>query len=215
MLYTDKSVRCTGRNNQGQIGDNDGTFSNKFGPVLAVGPANPVRIRTGAEHTCALIGDGTMQCWGTNYTGQLGDGTMGGYALAPQPVHGITNAIDALTGGYFTCAVLTDHTAQCWGRNQDGQLGNGDSTTDVPLPGPVQNLGPVAGFSAGGYHACALMADGSAKCWGRNGSGQVGDGNENAATGPRFCTGAGSGTSVVLWPLPSCPSWLRPQHCAV
>ena len=196
VIYSDQSVRCTGLNNQGELGD--GTFSRKFSPVLVGGLANPARIRTGAEHTCALIGDGTMQCWGSNYTGQLGDGTMGGFAMVPQPVHGITNAIDALTGGYFTCAILPDHTVQCWGRNQDGQLGNGGSTTDVPLPAPVQNLGPVAALSAGGYHACALLSDGTAKCWGRNSRGQVGDGNQNTpVTVPTPVSGLTNAVQVV------------------
>src|SRR5207244_1175901 len=80
------------------------------------------------------------QCWGTNYTGQLGDGTFGSFALVPQFVHNMTTAIKAIPGGYFTCAIVQDHTAQCWGRNQDGQLGNGAATTDIGLPRPVLGL---------------------------------------------------------------------------
>src|SRR5678816_1980660 len=94
------------RNSQGQVGN--GTYTNVFEPAIASGTVNPVTLHTGLEHTCTLVGDGRIQCWGSN---------------------------------------------------QDGQLGNGDSTTDVPLPAPVQGLGPVADFAGGGYHACAIMSD--------------------------------------------------------
>ena len=139
---------------------------------------NPVALRIGNEHTCTLVGDGRMQCWGTNYTGQLGDGTFGGFAMVPQFVHNIDGAMKAIIGGFHTCAILADRTVQCWGRNQDGQIGNGDSTTDVTLPVPVGGLGPVQDLVGGGYHSCALMTDNSVRCWGRNGRGQVGDGTD-------------------------------------
>ena len=203
VLYSDQSVRCTGLNSQGEIGN--GTTTNALEPALAAGTVNPATIRTGVEHTCTLVGDGTMQCWGTNYTGQLGDGTMGSFAVAPQLVHGIANAIKAITGGFHTCAILPDRTVQCWGRNQDGQLGNGDATTDVPLPGPVQNLGAVADLSSFGYHNCALMPDRTAMCWGRNGRGQVGDGTDNSpVTLPHQVVGMNSAIALSLGGYHSC-----------
>jgi alpha-tubulin suppressor-like RCC1 family protein len=196
VMYSDQTVRCTGLNNQGEIGNN--SYFNVSQPTLSIGTENPVALLTGMEHTCTFVGDGRMQCWGTNYTGQLGDGTMGGFAMAPQFVHNITNAIKGVTGGFHTCAILPDHTVECWGRNQDGQIGNGDSTTDVPLPVPVSGLGPVADLSAGGYHTCALMADHSARCWGRNGRGQLGDGTVNSASTPVPVSGLT--TAAVLKP---------------
>jgi alpha-tubulin suppressor-like RCC1 family protein len=204
VLYSDQSVRCTGFNSQGEIGN--GTTSNALDPALAAGTVNAVAIRNGAEHTCTLVGDGTMQCWGTNYTGQLGDGTMGSFAVAPQLVHGITNAIKAITGGFHTCAILSDRTVRCWGRNQDGQLGNGDSTTDVALPGgPVQNLGAVADLFGGGYHNCALMGDRTVQCWGRNGRGQVGDGTDTSpVTVPHQVSGMNSAVALSLGGYHSC-----------
>src|SRR5205814_2966436 len=132
--------RCTGRNSCGQVGDSS-LLPQSHLIVIAV--PNAISVVRGTEHNCALIGDGTMQCWGANYTGQLGDGTMGGYSVAPVTVHNLTTVIRAATGGYHSCALLSDHTVNCWGRNQDGQLGNGDSTTDVPLPVAVAGLSGV------------------------------------------------------------------------
>ena len=187
LLYSDQSVRCTGRNNQGQIGD--GSFNMALEPIVPSGMVPSGASRVGSEHSCSFVPDGRMQCWGTNYTGQLGDGTIGGFALVPQFVHNISNAIKAVTGGFHTCAILADHTVQCWGRNQDGQIGNGDSTTDVTLPVSVVGLGPVADLSAGGYHTCAKMSDNTARCWGRNGRGQLGDGTVNSSSTPVTVSG--------------------------
>ncbi len=203
VLFSDQSVRCTGQNSQGEVGNN--TFTNVFEPAVAIGTTTPVSLRTGLEHTCTLVSDGRMQCWGTNFTGQLGDGTMGGFAMVPQFVHNMTTAIKVVTGGFHTCAILPDHTAQCWGRNQDGQLGNGDSTTDVPLPGAVQGLGPVADLIGGGYHNCALIGDGTAKCWGRNDRGQVGNGTSvGPITQPQQVSGLTTAAALSLGTYHSC-----------
>jgi alpha-tubulin suppressor-like RCC1 family protein len=102
-------------------------------------------------------------------------------------------------------AILSDHTVQCWGRNQDGQLGKGDSTTDVPLPAPVQNLGAVADLASGGYHNCALMPDHTVQCWGRNGRGQVGDGTDTSpVTQPHQVVGMTSAAALSLGGFHSC-----------
>jgi len=202
VMYSDGSIRCTGLNNQGEIGNND--YHNVSEPAIAIGTVSPAVLLTGNEHTCTFIADGRMQCWGTNYTGQLGDGTFGGFALVPQFVHNISNALAGFTGGYHTCAMLADRTMECWGRNQDGQIGNGDSTTDVGLPVPVSGLGSVAGFSAGGYHNCALMPDNSVECWGRNVRGQVGDGTTNSPVSTPHLVNGLHAASLTLGGYHSC-----------
>src|SRR4029079_9581953 len=90
---------------------------------------------TRIEHTCSLLADGTIRCWGTNYVGQLGDSTTAGLSQKPKARQGIANAIGLAVGGFHNCALLSDRTVKCWGRNQDGQVGNGDNTTDVSAPG--------------------------------------------------------------------------------
>ena len=173
-LMTDRSIRCAGLNNWGQLGN--GGYSNSSTLVAVTGLTTAVNIGAGIEHTCAVLADGTMRCWGTNYVGQIGNGSMDGSPV-PTPVQGLTTVIGSAVGGFHNCALLSDRTVRCWGRNQDGQVGNGDNTTDARTPQPVSGLSGVAALAAGGYHSCALMPDATARCWGRNTRGQLGDGS--------------------------------------
>jgi hypothetical protein len=176
LLYPDGAIRCAGANSWGQLGN--GGFANSSTPVLVSGIATASAVGTGIEHTCSLLADGTVRCWGTNYVGQLGDGTTAGLSEVPRTVQGLSGAIGLAVGGFHNCALLSDRTVKCWGRNQDGQIGNGDNTTDVRAPSlPVSGLASAAAVTAGGYHSCALMADSTARCWGRNTRGQLGDGS--------------------------------------
>jgi alpha-tubulin suppressor-like RCC1 family protein len=178
MLMSDRSVQCFGQNNWGQIGDGH-FFTNATTPVPVSGLTNAVDVGAGMEHSCALIADGTMQCWGTSYVGQTGDGTFGGWSDVPKPVLNLSGAIAGIVGGFHTCAILSDRSMRCWGRNEDGQLGNGDAPTDRSVPQTVIGLdGPVSAATAGGYHTCAIMPDATVRCWGRNTRGQLGDGTD-------------------------------------
>ncbi|HMD33900.1 MAG TPA: Ig-like domain-containing protein [Vicinamibacterales bacterium] len=202
VLYSDQSLRCTGQNSQGQVGN--GGWTAVLEPAVA--PAvNPVGIRAGMEHSCSLVADGRMQCWGENYTGVLGGGTFGGFATTPQFVQNMATAIKDVAGGFHNCAILQNNTAQCWGRNQDGQLGNGDATTDMAVPVTVPNLGSFTDLAAGGYHTCALYGDGTAKCWGRNGRGQVGDGTvDSPIVTPHAVSGLTTAVALSLGGYHSC-----------
>lgn len=175
LMFPDATLRCAGENNWGQLGN--GGFANTATPVPVTGITTASTVGGGIEHTCSLLADGTIRCWGTNYVGQLGDGTTAGLSEVPRQVQGISGAIGLAVGGFHNCALLSDRTVKCWGRNQDGQVGNGDNTTDVRAPDlPVSGLASVAAITAGGYHSCALMSDSTVRCWGRNTRGQLGDG---------------------------------------
>jgi alpha-tubulin suppressor-like RCC1 family protein len=90
------------------------------------GPLNNVMaVAAGGYHTCALLGDGTVRCWGSNYSGQLGDGTTT-QRNTPATVSGLSGATAIAAGEYHTCALLGDGTVRCWGWNNYGQLGTGD-----------------------------------------------------------------------------------------
>lgn len=144
-------------------------------------PANhlPPVIAAGGFHSCAVDALGGAACWGSNMYGQLGNGNSGPgeMELAPVEVVGIDGPVRALAGGYdFTCAVVGDGAAKCWGRSEYGELGYG-SYQDSPVPVDVVGLDSgVAAIAAGHDHACAVTTAGAIKCWGSNGDGRLGNG---------------------------------------
>ncbi len=174
-LIDDGTIKCWGANFFGQLGD--GTPTNRLTPVAVSGLGGAaVSMETGDFHTCAVLSDGALKCWGFNQFGQLGDGTDVDRAT-PVSVIGLGGTVDAVSGGlYHTCAVLSDGALKCWGQNQLGQLGDG-TRTDQYSPAPVAgDPGVAASISGGAWHTCALLSDGSVKCWGDNSLGQLGDG---------------------------------------
>jgi alpha-tubulin suppressor-like RCC1 family protein len=118
-------------------------------------------MSAGESHTCALLPNGTVECWGLNYSGELGDGTTNN-SPAPVVVNGLMGATAVSAGGAHTCALLTGGTAECWGDNSWGQLGNG-TNKNSPLPTPVPGLSGVVQIVAGYQDTCALMVGPSVK----------------------------------------------------
>jgi alpha-tubulin suppressor-like RCC1 family protein len=187
-LLADGSARCWGFNNNGQLGD--GTTTDRLAPVSVSGLTNAVAIAGGGAHTCALLADGSARCWGSNFSGQLGDGTTTG-RLTPVLVSGLTNAVAIAAGDFHTCALLGDGSARCWGGNFSGQLGNGTTSQRLsPTPVTIRllrrtpsgavftefPLGNIVQIATGASHTCAIIANGSVRCWGDNAFGQIGDG---------------------------------------
>jgi alpha-tubulin suppressor-like RCC1 family protein len=139
-------VLCWGWNDAGQLGD--GTTTDRRTPVDVVGLTRGVAalavggLHNGSNHTCAITNAGAVMCWGANGYGQLGDGTNDERHV-PVPVVGLGDrASAAAIGGYHTCALLKAGTLACWGRNADGQLGDG-TTIDRSRPVQVRDE-PVA-----------------------------------------------------------------------
>jgi hypothetical protein len=151
-----------------------------------------------------------MKCWGANDKGQLGDGNPD--PLDPQPhstpvvVSSLSTAASITTGVTHTCASLTDNTVLCWGDNGSGQLGNGNTSGSSALPNFVKekdaqssliNLSSASGISAGGAdiggeinsHTCALISNGTIKCWGDGHLGQIGSGLKLIQTKPVLVQG--------------------------
>ena len=138
--------------------------------------------------TCALLSTGHVACWGYNNDGELGNGTEANSDV-PVAVHAITNAKaiaeDSNTGnnGGSFCALLSTGQIKCWGYNNDGQLGNGTTTTST-LPVAVKNISTAVVLTGGDYGFCALLASSHIDCWGYNGYGQLGNGTTTSSDVP-------------------------------
>jgi alpha-tubulin suppressor-like RCC1 family protein len=176
-LLATRAVKCWGQNNLGQLGD--GTNTNRFAPVDVISLTSDVAsIEVGVSDTCALTTGGAARCWGGNMYGQLGDGTTTDRPV-PADVSGLTSGVLAIhlndAGGGHVCAVLVGGGLKCWGANYEGQLGDG-TTTDRYTPVDVSGLtSGVRDMELGLRHTCAVMINGTVKCWGANASGQLGD----------------------------------------
>lgn len=182
------AVACWGRNSAGQLGN--GATTDQKTPVAVTGLVGAVSaIATGANHTCALLQGGAIQCWGENTNGQLGDGATGSRAT-PAPVTGLAAAATALTtGSDHTCAILGDGRVQCWGDNARGQLGDG-SREDRLTPVLIRNVSDtIVKVAAGQFHTCSLAADGDLYCWGTNNRGQLGNGTLDSSRTPLRVSG--------------------------
>ncbi len=168
-------VKCWGGNSSGELGD--GTTDIRLSPVDVAGLNNgAVEIAVGADHSCALLSNNTVKCWGSSTFGQVGNGSDIP-SRTPVDVAGLSGAIKTIdAGGYHTCALMATGELRCWGDNWAGQLGDG-TTIVRPIPVSVNGLpGAVAHISGGAYHSCAITEAGAALCWGTNGNGQLGDG---------------------------------------
>ncbi len=147
-------------------------------PVAEVGAQGFVvttpMVSAGNQHSLALKSDGTVWAWGSNWGGQLGDGTTN-RSLTPIQVTALTDVQAISAGGWHSLALMEDGTVWAWGANRRGQLGDG-STSDKHTPVRVSGLTNVQAISAGAMHSLALKEDGTVWAWGANWTGQLGDG---------------------------------------
>ena len=169
-------LKCWGRNNNGQLGNNSTTTSPV--PVAVSGLSSGIaRVAVGENHTCAVTTAGGLKCWGYGAYGQLGnDATLSNKSF-PVDVLGMTSGVASVSAGFaHTCAVTTAGGLKCWGNGAYGQLGNDASFSSKPTPVDVLGMtSGVASVSAGAYHTCAVTISGGLKCWGDDSYGQLGN----------------------------------------
>lgn len=205
-LLQDGAVRCWGDNSYGELGDGtpiDPNFPrggasgiHSSVPVAVTGINTAVSVTASdGYHSCAVLQDGTVRCWGDNVSGQLGDGSRN-RSSTPVTVASITTAITVGSGDFHTCARLSDGRVSCWGLNYSGQLGDG-TANDSETPVLVSGISTAVGVSVGVVHTCAVLQDGTARCWGNNSNGQVGDGTTTNRFAPVSVSGITTATSAV------------------
>jgi len=197
-------VKCWGQNDKGQLGDN--SLSQRLTAVDVAGLEGGVAaVAAGLKHTCALLSDGQVSCWGDNQDGQLGDSTNT-TRLTPVSVGGLDRNVGAIAaGGSHTCSLNSSGGVACWGNNQYGQLGDGSTTTRT-APIGVQGLSSgIRAITLGYNHTCALTMGGAVKCWGSNSSGQIGDNTTTQRETPFDVMGlAGSVISITAGAYHTC-----------
>jgi cysteine-rich repeat protein len=190
-LFETGKVRCWGSHvygygNNENIGDTPGEMPP---PDLDLGNGTVVALAPGNGHNCVLFQDGTVRCWGLNTHGQLGLGHTNHIGdnpgEMPPPVVNVGGTVVQLSLGYWhSCALLDTGNVRCWGYNNNGQLGIGNTSSIGDQPGEM----PPADLDLGGdaaslllgmkaRHNCAIMADSSLRCWGRGASGALGLGS--------------------------------------
>lgn len=206
-VLDNNAVKCWGRNGLGQLGlgdmTNRGDGANEMGdnlPEVDLGTGRTAgSVAVGGVFACAVLDDASLKCWGQNGYGQLGQGDVDHRGDGANEMGNNLTAVNLGTGRTaksvscstfdFACAVLDDGSVKCWGRNDFGQLGQGDSRNrgggldDMGDNLPAVDLGTgrtAKSVSAGGYSACALLDNDTVKCWGQNNYGQLGQGHKYA-----------------------------------
>lgn len=187
------TVRCWGRGEFGRLGYGnvfsvgDNEHPNMFGPVDLGENIFATQIVAGDQHTCALVTGANVMCWGLGNGGRLGYGDEDEIGDTETPaskgyvsVGGDVQQLAA--GGAHTCAVLVGGDVRCWGMNDLGQLGQGNTdpigATNVPSAVTAVSLGgPAVRIVAGSNHTCAQLQSGGVRCWGSGSDGQLGISN--------------------------------------
>lgn len=229
--YNDGSLKCWGENANGQLGIGSTSTMGDAGfevggaiPFVDLGVGRtPIKVVAGFQHTCALLDDSSVKCWGDNGYGQLG---IGGTTDATTPTvvsFGARIPTDIWARSYSTCATFTNNTTVCWGLNTKGQAGNG-TVVNVSTP-------PVAGINFGSSQyaisiagtttaTCALLNDSTVQCWGENSTnGQLGYGNltdRTSPTGTALNFGAGlSAIKIIGYASSSTSTTSEGSFCAL
>jgi len=170
-------------------------------PPATVPPPAPYRaasVSTGYDHTCAVLVDRTVVCWGNANFRQLGDGTLGGAVNTPVRMVGVTDATSVAAGRYMTCVIVGAGSVRCVGWYADMPVNQATTATDVP------GITDATQLSVGGQQVCAVRATGAVACWGWNEHGELGDGSVTPRFAPAPVAGITNAVQVAAGSQHTC-----------
>jgi alpha-tubulin suppressor-like RCC1 family protein len=196
-LLATGTTYCWGSNDSGQLGVGKTylRLAQSTRPLRVKGLAKASALSVGSEDACAFLRTAAIKCWGSNYSGQLGNG-MAGLESTPVVAKGITSATAVDSTNTFSCAVLKDGKVSCWGQNTGGQLGVSSKVEVRSTPALVPGVKDAIAVTGGLDHACALISGGTVSCWGVNGSGQLGNGTKVSSIAPVKVSGIATAVQI-------------------
>jgi alpha-tubulin suppressor-like RCC1 family protein len=162
-LLANTEVKCWGVNGSSQLGDSNTTYRTTAVKVEGLG-GKVTQLAAGAEHTCALLESGTIQCWGYAADGRIGDGT-GEARTTPMAIPGLSSGVDAIAVGAAHGCALVQGDVKCFGINYANQIGTSNGLQPRAIVVPGLTLKATA-IGAGDFHSCAALSDGTVSCWG-------------------------------------------------
>jgi len=181
-LLSTNRVDCWGANSSGELGNGTTTSSDVPVAVHKITNAKAIADDNDGRSFCAVLSTASVDCWGYNGYGELGNATTTTYTV-PVPVKKITTAKTIVGGQDSFCSELSTGQLNCWGYNGYGQLGNA-TTTNSDVPVAVHGISDASKLVVGYYNTCSLLTTKGVDCWGYNGSGQLGDGNTTSSDVP-------------------------------
>jgi alpha-tubulin suppressor-like RCC1 family protein len=208
-LLANGTVDCFGYGGYGQLGN--GSYSTSIAPIAVSGLTTAIAVSGNSTdgsgypdaYSCALLGSGAVSCWGYAEGGEFGNGGNYYETSIPVPTNFTSGVTQVSAGGEHVCALRNDNSVLCTGYNSYGELGtnnysqpNPNTTAVVAVNGATGNLSAKA-IATGQNHSCALLSNGTVACWGNNGNGQLGTGNNNQYPYPALVSGLSTATAIA------------------
>jgi len=194
-LTLEGDAYCWGEGANYRLGN--GSTDVQFSPVAVGGGVKFTSISAGGALTCGISVDGDAYCWGSNGNAKTGQGTTSGSTTQPTVVRGGLKYKSISAGYYQACAITSDDTAVCWGNGNSGRAGDGNTGTHNLLdPTPIVSNEKFSVVKTGSAYSCGLTLNGTAYCWGGNGSMQLGDGTSTGTGTPTAVLGGHTFTTI-------------------
>lgn len=174
-LSDDGRVWAWGTNDSSNLGREYPDTDYSTVPIQVQGLADIVAVAAGSGHSLALRKDGVIFGWGANFNGQLGS-TLANIQVTPQIISELSHVVNIFGSKGQSFALLADGTAWAWGENYEGQLGIGRISQTEMVPVKIDFAEKIEMLAAGFESTFAVQSNGSVWAWGKNSSGQIGDG---------------------------------------